>query len=257
MAARRFSKFGKELVKTKEEKDFGSEVSVIEETSDFVVINKPAGLIVHRPAGSTELALTDWLLAHYPEMAAVGDEPLLRPGIVHRLDRDTSGVLIAVRRQEFFSYLKNLFQQHKVEKVYWALAKGDLWPAQGVIDKPISLKRGTIRRTVHDGTMTKPAVTDYKVIERFAGAKGEFSLVELRPRTGRTHQLRVHLAAIGYPTIGDPIYGRSDNPWNLRRQFLHARSLEFSLPDNSRRRFEADLPEDLQSILDDLRQNGL
>lgn len=237
------------------EKNFLSEVSVIEETSDFVVLNKPAGLLTHRLAGTDEPALTDWLLERYPEMAAVGDSPQLRPGIVHRLDRDTSGVLVAARTQDFFLYLKDIFQKHQAEKIYWALACGDLWPAAGVIDKPISLKRGTIRRTVYDGTMTKPAVTEYKVLERLPG----FSLVELRPKTGRTHQLRVHLAAIGHPIAGDRLYGGKkslllgDLTGNLERQFLHAKSLEFSLSDGSRRRFEADLPGDLQAILDGLR----
>lgn len=243
--------------------DIFSGVSVIEETSDFVVISKPAGLLTHclppSADGSVEPALTDWLVKHYPETAIVGDEPKLRPGIVHRLDRDTSGVLIIARTSVFFSYLKNLFQKHEVEKVYWALVQGEIWPAQGVIDKPISLKRGTIRRTVYEGTMTKPAITEYKMIERLPG----FSLVELRPRTGRTHQLRVHLAAIGHPIVGDPVYGRkkswsADNPVAaLRRQFLHAKSLEFSLPEGSRQRFEAELPADLQAILDDLRAKAL
>lgn len=247
--------------------DILSEVSIVEETSDFIILNKPAGLLTHSllpPAGgSKELALTDWLIKKYPEMKRVGDQPELRPGIVHRLDRDTSGVLIAVRNEKAFSYLKDLFQKHQVEKVYWALVRGDLWPSQGIIDKPISLKRGTIRRTVYDGTMTKPAITEYRVIERFHCGEDYFSLVELRPKTGRTHQLRVHLAAVGHPIVGDQVYGRNksmtieEKSWNLQRQFLHAKSIEFSLPDGSRRRFEADLSSDLQSILDVLRQKAL
>ncbi|MDP2705816.1 MAG: RNA pseudouridine synthase [bacterium] len=243
--------------------DILSEVSIIEETSDFVVLNKPAGLLTHHLADSNELALTDWLVKKYPEMKSVGDLPELRPGIVHRLDRDTSGILIAVRNQEAFSYLKDLFQKHQVEKTYWALARGDLWPVQGIIDKPISLKRGTIRRTVYEGTMTKPAITEYKVVERFRFNEDYFSLVELQPKTGRTHQLRVHLAAIGHPIIGDQVYGQkkslttTERLWNLQRQFLHAKSIEFSLLDGSRRRFEADLSSDLQSILDLLRQKAL
>lgn len=238
---------------------FYSEVSIIEETSDFVVLNKPAGLLTHRLPGKEEAALTDWLLTRYPEMARVGDPSTssgranLRPGIVHRLDRNTSGIIAVARNQDFFLYLKNLFQNRQVEKVYWALVRGRLEPSQGIIDKPIGLKNGTIKRTIHGGKMIKPAVTEYRVIERWL----EFSLVELRPKTGRTHQLRVHLAAIGHPIAGDPLYGKNVGPYGLRHQFLHAHSLEFALLGGSRRRFEADLPADLRAILDDLRQKAL
>ena len=232
-------------------------ISVIYETKDFVAINKPAGLLVHplKPKTSNlkpEETLVDWLLEKYPEIKNVGDDPELRPGIVHRLDRDTSGIILIARNQKFFEYLKNLFQTHQIKKTYLALVWGKLEPKIGEIKTPIGLKTGTIKRTVWQKKAKdfKEAITEYQVKKYFQ----DFSLVELTPKTGRTHQLRIHLASINHPVVGDKIYGfkKRKIPFDLKRQFLHAVSLEFSPAPGQRLKLEAVLPEDLQRVLDNL-----
>lgn len=216
------------------------------------MVNKPAGILVHEAGVAKTETLVDWLIKIYPEIKKIGDVPEIRPGIVHRLDKDTSGVLIVARTQKFFDFLKNLFQKREVKKTYLALVHGELKPSRGTIEKSVSLKPGTIRRTVYKGKLSKEAVTDYKVVKFFKN----FTLVELIPKTGRTHQLRVHLASIGHPIVGDQLYGKKENLWLLKRQFLHASSIEFSMPDGSRIKIEADLPDDLQEMIDSLNKES-
>lgn len=231
-------------------------VPIIFEDKDFIVVMKPAGLMVHPvPRGRhKEETLTDILLEKYPELKEVGDKPAERPGVVHRLDRDTSGVLVIARTQQFFEYLKHQFQKSEVKKTYLALVWGRL-PQEGSIDVPIGLKSGTTKRSTQARSMkmVKEAVTEYKTLQRFEYEGEEYSFVQLSPKTGRTHQLRVHLLSVHHPIVGDQIYGRRSNPWGLARQFLHAESIEFSLPDGRRVRFAADLPEELEAIIGSLR----
>ena len=237
------------------------DIKVIYEDDNFVALNKPAGLLVHPTKNSAEKTLADWLGERYPEMTGVGDDPETRPGIVHRLDRDTSGVILTARNQVFFEYLKDLFRKREVIKIYLALAHGKLVPKSGIIESPISLKKNTVRRTVFRGKDAKMAVTEYKV----AGYLGSsFSLVELMPKTGRTHQVRIHLSSLGHPVVGDRLYSirslrdaeRKAAELGLKRQFLHAKSLEFSLPEGRRIRLEADLSEDLREFLGKLKNSG-
>ena len=251
-------------------------ISLIYETKDFLAINKPAGVLVHEVSGVKrqalkEKTLVDWVLEKYPEVKTVGDEPEIRPGIVHRLDRDTSGVILIARNQKYFEYLKNLFKTYQIKKTYLALVWGKLEPRIGEIKTPIGIKSGTIKRTVwqKNAKDLKEAVTEYKVKKYFPSPfknlssgqisakrlslKGEgFSLVELMPKTGRTHQIRIHLASINHPVVGDNLYGfkKLKPPFELNRQFLHAYSLEFSTADGHRVRIEAELPEELKKIID-------
>ncbi len=233
---------------------------IIYKDKNFLAVSKPAGMLTHQASDaleekqafygvskrhiSEEKTLVDWLLKQCPEIKRVGDNLNIRPGIVHRLDKDTSGVILIPRNQNYFDYLKKLFQEHKIKKTYLALVWGNLKPKIGIIKKPISLKIGTIKRTVWSGKLTKDAITEYKVLK-----SGVFSLVEIMPKTGRTHQIRVHLASIGYPIVGDSLYGTKKNPFNLTRQFLHAQSLEFNTSDGCRIKIEAELPKDLQQII--------
>ena len=255
------------------------QITPIYEDKNFLAVYKPAGLLVHRVLSSKyqapqENTLVDWLIKKYPEIKNVGDPSALRPaqgrlkqsreatssgqvnlrpGIVHRLDRETSGVILIAKNQKYFEYLKNLFQTRQIKKTYLALVWGKVEPKMGVIEKPIRLKSGTIKRTVWQGKMEKEAITEYKVIKflKLKVDKGEkiFSLVKVMPKTGRTHQIRVHLASISHPIVGDTLYGTKKNPFNLERQFLHAESLEFSLENGRRIKIEAGLPEELKSIL--------
>jgi 23S rRNA pseudouridine1911/1915/1917 synthase len=237
-------------------------IDIIYENEDILAINKPAGVLVHREENAPNTAsynkkvekekvLTDWLLKHYPEIKNVGDNPQIRPGIVHRLDKDTSGVLIVAKNQKTFDYLKSLFQKKEIKKTYLALVYGKLL-GKGVIKKPIGIKPGSIKRSTNAGhlKMIKDAITEYRVLKIFK--RGEFSLLEVTPLTGKTHQIRVHLASIGHPIVGDNLYGRKKQEIPLKRQFLHAYSLEFNLQNNGRIKIEADLPYELQEILESL-----
>ena len=231
-------------------------IHVIYEDKNFLAINKPAGLLVHHAktskvndAGSEEATVADWLIENYPDIKKVGDDPEYRPGIVHRLDKDTSGVLLAAKNQKCFEYLKALFQSHKVKKIYNALVYGKLEERRGIITKPISIKKGSLKRTVHIGKMTKEAITEYKLLKEYKKGDQIFSLVEVIPRTGRTHQIRIHMSSIRHPIVGDSLYGPKSNPLNLRRQFLHARSIEFNTMDGTALKLEAELPEDLENAL--------
>lgn len=227
---------------------------IIHEDRNFLVLNKPVGMAVHRGAGVNEKTLVDWLVEKYPEIKSVGDDPSQRPGIVHRLDKDTSGVMLVARNQPTFEKLKQLFKERKVEKTYLALVIGMPKKRSGVIATPIGrlvrqpLKRGTGRSALRGA---RAAVTEYRVLERM----GNYSLLEVRPKTGRTHQIRVHLASIGQPVAGDRVYGGVKSEMaGLERQFLHASSLQFSYPEGRRWRFDAALPENLDRVLKQLRR---
>ncbi len=243
------------------------QITPIYEDKNFLAVYKPSGLLVHptaanRKAQSIEPTLVDWLIKKYPEIKNVGDLPAdgqvtqIRPGIVHRLDKDTSGVLLVARNQKYFEYLKNLFQTRQIKKNYLALVYGKLEPKVGVIKKPIRLKSGTTKRTVWRGKAEKEAITEYKVLKYFHITNPDdrnnllyFSFVRVMPKTGRTHQIRVHLASVGHPIVGDSLYGPKVNPLGLKRLFLHAESLEFSTANGKRIKIEAGLPKELQNII--------
>ena len=233
---------------------------VIYEEKGFLAVNKPAGLIVHGQSPS----LVDWLLKKYPEVKTVGDDPAKRPGIIHRLDKDTSGVLLVCRTQATFDYFKRQFQIHQIKKKYLALVHGIPEQKNGEINKPIGLKLGTIRRTVHTkhAKMVKEAVTRYRIRQIYRRLPSIYSLLEVEPLTGRTHQIRVHLASIGHPVVGDKLYtpksivkGQLSNVAE-GRMFLHAESLEFTTSDGRRLKIAADLPIELNEVLSLLEPAG-
>jgi 23S rRNA pseudouridine1911/1915/1917 synthase len=232
---------------------------IVYEDKNFLVVNKPSGMQVHpariaagavaKPRAAKEDAmLTDWLVAHYPELAKVGDDPATRPGIVHRLDKETSGIMLVPRDQKYFEYLKSLFQKHEVKKTYLALVFGVPKNKKGVIDAPIGIKSGTLKRSIHSTKMAREAVTEYELAKNFEDEAGQkFSLVKVFPKTGRTHQIRVHLASIGNPIVGDRLYGPKKQPAWASRLMLHALSLEFASEDGKRLKFEAEPPKELST----------
>ena len=235
-------------------------ISVLYEDPAFAVLYKPAGVLMHADNVKLkaenlkrERTIADWVVEHYPETKTVGDEPATRPGIVHRLDKETSGVLLIARTQDAFGYFKKLFQSHGVVKTYLALAAGFVATGDGVIDKPIGLVSGTVRHTVHvaRAKMVKPAVTRFYTLTRYEGEGKNYTLLSVEPLTGRTHQIRVHLASIGHPVVGDALYGKAHLP-HVRRQFLHAESLAFTAPSGERLTVSADLPQDLAQALTQL-----
>jgi 23S rRNA pseudouridine1911/1915/1917 synthase len=224
-------------------------VDVRHEDDDVVVVAKPAGLVVHPAAGHPGGTLVNGLLARYPEIAGVGDPG--RPGIVHRLDRDTSGVLAVARSSRGYEGLVRSLAAHEVERRYLALVWGRLDAPRGVVDAPIgrSLHRPT-RMSVREGG--RPARTAYEV--RAEHGDPETSFLECTLETGRTHQIRVHLQAIGHPVVGDAAYGGARPPLDVGRPFLHATALAFAHPVTGRRVEVVDpLPEELEAVLRRLR----
>jgi 23S rRNA pseudouridine1911/1915/1917 synthase len=222
-------------------------LDVLYEDERVLVVNKPAGMVVHPAPGHTGGTLVNALLARYPDIVDP-DQPE-RPGIVHRLDRDTSGVLIVARTPEARRSLQRQFRRRATEKEYIALVLGEPETTRGTVEGPIG-RHPTHRQkraVVHEG---RPAVTHYETLELFDRA----ALLLVRPVTGRTHQIRVHLAAINLPVAGDELYGpRRRRIPGLKRHFLHAARLTIALPDGETRTFEAPMPEDLEAILRDLR----
>lgn len=222
-------------------------LDVVYEDADVVVVNKPAGMVVHPAPGHPRGTLVNALLARYPDIAVGGGR---RPGIVHRLDKDTSGLLVVARHDVAHRYLVKQMKERTVLKLYLVLVKGHMPDWEGQIEGPIGRHpRDRKRMAVVSGG--RPARTWYRALEEL----GPYSLVEARLETGRTHQIRVHMAHNGQPVLGDPTYGRQAGALGLPRQFLHAYRLGFRLPSSEEfRQFEAPLPEELATVLARLRR---
>jgi 23S rRNA pseudouridine1911/1915/1917 synthase len=223
------------------------EFAVVYEDDTVLVIDKPAGLVVHPGAGNPDGTLVNGLLARYPEIAGVGDDPV-RPGIVHRLDAGSSGLLVVARTAAARAALIEQFAEHHAERTYLALVWGHPEAPHGVIDAPVGRsKRDPLRMAVvADGRWAR---TEYRVLRRF-DRPAELALLECQLETGRTHQIRVHLSSIGHPLVGDPVYGQRKPRLALGRPFLHAAKLAFEHPDTGQRiAFESPLPADLTSRL--------
>lgn len=232
--------------------------TIIYESEELIVINKPSGLLTHSIPRSTEETLVDWLLKKYPEIIGVGDPSAdlgqgNRPGIVHRLDRGTSGLLVVARNNETFKTLKELFKTHKITKKYYALVWGLPKENKGKIEKEIQAYRGK-RITVEKYSQRAPnkarhAVTNWEVLKRYT----DFTLFSVMPKTGRTHQIRVHLSSIGHPIVCDSIYGKKKTcPANLGRLFLHAYFLAVPISESKLLEFEVELPAQLKKFLNSL-----
>jgi 23S rRNA pseudouridine1911/1915/1917 synthase len=224
------------------------EFTVVHADPDVVVVSKPAGLVVHPGAGHREGTLAGGLLHRFPEVAAVGDP--MRPGIVHRLDRDTSGLMVVARSPAAYEALVSALAARAVERRYLALAWGRFDSKRGTIDAPIG--RSATRRTrMAVREAGKDARTGYDVLTQHEHPV--CALVECRLETGRTHQIRVHLAAIGHPVVGDGTYGGDRNPLRPGRPFLHAHALAFTHPITGQRlEFSDPLPPDLAAVLAEL-----
>ena len=222
-------------------------IEIVYSDRDLIVVNKPPGMPVHPGVSVSGETLVGMLLERFPEIRGVGDNFSFRPGIVHRLDKDTSGVMVVARNQYAFDALKQLFKSRQVEKIYRAIVCGRLRENQGIISFPIgrSIKNPLKRAAVQGKSAVRgerEAITEYRLIKEWEG----LSLVELCPKTGRTHQLRVHMKAIGHPVACDRVYGGKNVccPEGADRQMLHAQSISFSFDGGRRFRFEADPPED-------------
>jgi 23S rRNA pseudouridine1911/1915/1917 synthase len=208
------------------------------------VVDKPAGLAVHPAPGHPSHTLANAVLNYLPALAESGDS--LRPGIVHRLDKDTSGLLVVAKNPAAQANLSNQFKSREVSKSYLVLVKGRLTPQTGIIEAAIG-RDPRNRQRMAVVSRGREARTEYRVVKYVGGC----SLLEIRPETGRTHQIRVHLAAIGFPVMGDAAYGVTSP--HLPRQFLHASRLGFKLPSTGRYvEFESPLPPDLEQALKEI-----
>jgi 23S rRNA pseudouridine1911/1915/1917 synthase len=231
-------------------------LEILYEDNDVVVVNKPAGVMVHPDGFSKDETVSEWMLKNYPESKNVGEEMTLkngeeitRPGIVHRLDKDTSGVLILAKTEEAHAHLKEAFKDREVQKEYLAIVYGVPKTKKGSIDAPIgrssqNFKRWSAQRGARG--VLRDAVTEYEVLEE----SEKFSVVKLFPKTGRTHQLRVHMKYLNYPIVCDKLYAPNrECALGFSRMALHAHSLEVILPGGERKRFEAPVPKDFETAL--------
>jgi 23S rRNA pseudouridine1911/1915/1917 synthase len=218
------------------------------EDSDILVINKPAGIVVHPSPGHERGTLVNGILAYCPELEGIGG--MKRPGIVHRLDKETSGLIVVAKNDRALQYLQDQFRERRVGKRYLALVEGHFRKVEALIDAPIgrdprSRKKMAIIAPGSSAT-SRPAQTLVRLLHPYE----DVTLLECRPRTGRTHQIRVHLAFAGYPIVGDKVYGRRRQQGTLDRHFLHAAGLTISHPsDKQEMTFEAELPVELDSFL--------
>jgi 23S rRNA pseudouridine1911/1915/1917 synthase len=225
-------------------------LEIVYETEELLVINKPAGMVVHPAAGHLSGTLVHAALAHSPEMEGIGGEH--RPGIVHRLDKDTSGLILLAKTDATHRWLVERFRKREVDKVYLALVDGKPPTPTGRVETPIGRSPSDRKKmAVVPDSRGREAITEYRTTESFP----EHTLLEAHPITGRTHQIRLHMAFLGCPITGDQVYGRKRATLPLTRHFLHAARITLSLPGEAKpRTFEAPLPDDLQKTLDQLRE---
>lgn len=250
---------------------------ILYEDEYILALDKPAGLLVHSDGRSKEKTLVDWINENYPSLKEVGEPQTLqngqvikRPGIVHRLDKDTSGVIIVAKTREAFEFLKKQFQERKVQKIYNAVVWGNFSKdpstslkaskLEGIIDKPIGRSASDFRKwSAEHGAKgeLREAVTEYKVVSQ----NKDFAFLEVRPKTGRTHQIRVHLKSIGHPVVGDKLYGsktrstkheardkvnEKEKQLGFGKLALHALSINIELPNHTRITIESPLPKEFE-----------
>lgn len=227
-------------------------LQVIFENQDLLVVDKPAGMVVHPSAGHQTGTLVHAALAHAPDLEGVGG--VQRPGVVHRLDKLTSGLILLAKNDRTHRFLQNQFRARQVEKFYLALVDGAPPTPEGRIEVAIARDPAHRKRmAVVPAGRGREAVSEYRTLARYRA----HTLVEVRPVTGRTHQIRVHLAWLGCPVVGDRVYGRTKPSLPIQRHFLHASRLRIRIPGEPQKRtFEAPLPPDLAQVLEMLAQPG-
>lgn len=235
------------------------EVEIIEDNKEYLIINKPSGLAVHAQADFKGATLIDWLLKYYPELRKIGEDPS-RPGIVHRLDKEVSGLMVISKTQSSFDNLKKQFKERTVDKEYVALVYGAIKESEGLVDFPIerskSGKMAALPKTIkgEKTTLGRRAITEFEVIKRFIN----FTLLKVKIKTGRTHQIRVHLLALNHPLAGDNLYGNSmtklkNKKLNLGRVFLAAIRLGFIDLSGNKKEYSIELPGELKVFLEKIK----
>lgn len=226
-------------------------VEILYEDNDIIVINKPKGMVVHPANGNPDGTLVNAVMAICKDsLSGIGGE--IRPGIVHRLDKNTSGAIIVAKNDKAHINLSEKLKNHEIEKTYIALVRGIVKENNATINMPIGRSKNDRKKMAVD-PKGKNAVTHFKVLERFY--KNNCTLLEIKIETGRTHQIRVHLSYIGYPIIGDDIYSNGKNKWNIQGQCLHAKSLKFKHPITGKDLYiDAKLPEYFENLINELKK---
>ena len=224
-------------------------VEIIYEDSDIIVVNKPKGMVVHPANGNPDGTLVNAIMSICKDsLSGIGGE--IRPVIVHRLDKDTSGILIVAKNDKAHINLSEQIKEHKVKKTYIALVKGIVKENNATINMPIGRSEKD-RKKMAVTKKGKEAITHFKVLKRY----DKYTLLEINIETGRTHQIRVHLSQIGYPIVGDEVYSKGKNEWNIKGQCLHAKSLDFKHPiTNENMHLEAKIPQYFEKILEELKE---
>jgi 23S rRNA pseudouridine1911/1915/1917 synthase len=227
-------------------------LEIVFESGDLLVVNKPAGMVVHPAAGHASGTLVNAVLGYDSEIEGIGGEE--RPGVVHRLDKDTSGLILLAKNERAHRWLQDQFRLRKVEKTYLALVDGKPPTPSGRVEAHIGRDpKNRKRMAVVSASKGREAISEYKTLESFK----HHTLLEFHPLTGRTHQIRLHCAFLKCPIVGDAIYGRKNNPIQIDRHFLHASRLKIILPnENKAQIFEAPLPNELSAVLELLRKAG-
>lgn len=230
--------------------DTKDKLTIIFQNNDFLVIEKPSGITIHpketlKPR--SEITILDMLIKEFPEIKKIGRT---RPGIVHRLDKNTSGLLIIAKNKKSFLFLKNKFKNREIKKVYTALLLGKLEPKEATIEAPIGRKpQDNSKMAITSKKEGKEAITKYKVIEYLPPGKDTYTMVSVYPITGRTHQIRVHFSAIGHPIVGDRVYGPKKTKTELDRPFLHATKIGFKTQEGKYKEFNSKISKDLENFL--------
>ena len=224
-------------------------IEIIYEDDNIIVVNKPKGLVVHPANGNPDGTLVNAIMAICKDsLSGIGGK--IRPGIVHRLDKDTSGILIVEKNDKAHINLSEQIKEHEVQKIYIALVRGIIKENEATINMPIG-RSTSDRKKMAVTNKGKEAITHFKVLKRYP--EHNVTLIEIKIETGRTHQIRVHLAWIGYPVIGDEVYSSGKNEWGIKGQALHAKSLKFKHPITEKEMFlEAKLPNYFEKVLEDL-----
>jgi 23S rRNA pseudouridine1911/1915/1917 synthase len=240
--------------------EMDEKIVVISDTPDYVVINKPAGLLVHGAPHIKEPTLVDWITKKYPEVSRIGED-LTRPGIMHRLDKDVSGLMVIAKNQSAFDSLKEQFQDRTIKKEYTALVYGKIQKDEDEINFPIKrsekgFKMAAVPKSyINDTDVTvRQAITAFRIMRRYIN----FTLLNVTIKTGRTHQIRVHLSAYNHPIVGDNLYGNKDSKmknkkYDLGRIFLASTHLEFDDLKGDRKEFTVPLPEELEVFLEKVK----
>ena len=238
-------------------------LKVIYEDDDLLAIDKPAGITVFSEGKSepADVTLIDAILKKYPEIKNVGENP--RYGIVHRLDKNTSGIILVAENNKILSFLQKQFEERKTDKKYLALVAGKFTNTDGTIETLLGREpKNRIKQKVYspcgpdaEKKGLRKAKTYYKVLKQYFDGKNHYTLVEASPKTGRKHQIRVHLASLGHPIIGDKMYGFKNQPCleGLKRQFLHASRLKIKISDKEEKEFYSELPRGLKIVLEKLK----